>query len=50
MKTTTTKNSLKTRSDVFLESAVKNMRAALPDLSMVARCATTLGFPKAEYR
>ena len=44
---------LKTRSDIFLESSVKNMRAALPDLSMeqfvVKNLETLFGLEREEY-
>lgn len=43
----------KTRSDIFLESSVKNMRAALPDLSMeqfvIKNLETLFGLERAEY-
>ena len=52
MKTISAKQT-KTRSEVFLESAVKNMRAALSDLSMeqfvIQNMQTLFGLERAEY-
>ena len=43
----------KSRSEVFLESSVKNMRAALPDLSMeqfvIKNLETLFGLERSEY-
>lgn len=52
MKTITTKK-VKTRGDLFLESSVKNMRAALSDLSMeqfiIKNLETLFGLEREEY-
>lgn len=52
MKTISLKQT-KSRSDIFLESSVKNMRAALPDLSMeqfvVKNLETLFGLERSEY-